>query len=280
MKISELDFLHLLPAFMRDDEAVIALSGAIDELFGDLRVDTLSTWDRIDELTDAECDDLAWELDIDWYDDSLGIAEKRETIKLAQQIKRKRGTKWAVERVLQLYLGEGGVIEWFEKEPPGTPFTFEVYTSNPNVTDETFALFKQAVEIAKNKRSHLIGISHRYMMADKYTGKNYYLYIGNSKLKADISTTTQQSKDMNFIDIATGTIYNLYFYNGKLKMDVATDLQVNDETATTQKEYNFKDFSTGDMYNIYVENGDLKMASVVSGTSVLGSSKLGEFIIA
>ena len=35
MKVSELEFLRLLPAFMRDDEAAIALSKAMNRLIGE-----------------------------------------------------------------------------------------------------------------------------------------------------------------------------------------------------------------------------------------------------
>ena len=35
MKVSELEFVRLLPAFMRDDEAAIALSKAMNRLIGE-----------------------------------------------------------------------------------------------------------------------------------------------------------------------------------------------------------------------------------------------------
>ena len=35
MKVSDLDFLRLLPAFMRDDEAAIALSKAMNKLISE-----------------------------------------------------------------------------------------------------------------------------------------------------------------------------------------------------------------------------------------------------
>ena len=114
MKISDLDFVRLLPAFMRDDEAAIALSKAMNKLIQPpgSRIPTIRTWDEIDSLNEPECDELAWELDIDWYDSTgMSLEEKRETIKLAQQIKRKRGTKWAVERLISAYFGEGYVME-------------------------------------------------------------------------------------------------------------------------------------------------------------------------
>lgn len=173
MKISELDFVRLLPVFMRDDEAVIALSNAVNTLLGEpgKRLHTIKTWDKIDDLNEAECDELAWELDIDWYDSTgMGLKEKRETIKLAQQIKRKRGTKWAVEHLISAYFGEGYVVEWFEKEgrlnadipleddKEAIPYTFKVLTTNAQITAENYDKFVVAAKAAKNERSHIVGI--------------------------------------------------------------------------------------------------------------------------
>lgn len=158
MKLSELEFLRLLPVFMRDDEAVKGLSNAMDKLLGvpSERIPTIRTWDMIDELNDAECDALAWELDVDWYDDTLGIEEKRATIEAAQQIKRKRGTKWAVEQLITAYFGEGYVVEWYEIG--GRPFEFIAMTTNTAITQEDYAKFVEAVRAAKNSRSHIAGV--------------------------------------------------------------------------------------------------------------------------
>lgn len=162
MKISGLDFLRLLPAFMRDDEAVIALSKAVNKLIGEpgKRLSTLKTWDKIHELNEAECDELAWELDIDWYDSTgMSLEEKRATIEVAQQIKRKRGTKWAVERLISAYFGEGYVMEWYEMEDAyNTPYTFIVLTTETHITAENYAKFIEAANAAKNERSHIAGV--------------------------------------------------------------------------------------------------------------------------
>ena len=159
MNLSELNFVRLLPVFMRDDDAVKALSRAVDKLLGEpgKRLSTLRTWDKIDELTDAECDELAWELDIDWYESTgMTLDEKRETIKLAQQIKRKRGTKWAVERLIASYFGEGYVMEWYETG--GDPYTFIILTTNTHVSEENYKKFIETANIAKNARSHIAAI--------------------------------------------------------------------------------------------------------------------------
>lgn len=159
MKVSNLDFIRLLPAFMRDDEAAIALSKAMNQLIGEPggRIPSIRTWDEVDNLNENECDELAWELDIDWYDSTgMSLAEKRETIKLAQQIKRKRGTKWAVERLISAYFGEGYVMEWYETDD--APYTFVALTTNTNTDAHNFEKFVEAVKAAKNSRSHLAGV--------------------------------------------------------------------------------------------------------------------------
>lgn len=160
MKVSELDFVRLLPAFMQEDEAAIALSKAMNQLIGDpgKRLSTIRTWDKIDELDEAECDELAWELDIDWYDSTgMSLEDKRATIKLAQQIKRKRGTKWAVERLISAYFGEGYVVEWYDMDGLA-PFTFVALTTNTHITAENYGKFVEAVKAAKNERSHIAGV--------------------------------------------------------------------------------------------------------------------------
>lgn len=167
MRLSDLDFLRLLPAFMRDDDAVIALSKAVNKLIGEpgKRLDTIRTWDKVDELNEAECDELAWELDIDWYDSvGMSLSVKRETIKAAQQIKRKRGTKWAVERLIETYLGEGLLAEWYEIG--GEPYTFKILTTSTAISPESYAKFVEAANAAKNERSHMTGIYYYWPQAE------------------------------------------------------------------------------------------------------------------
>ena len=174
MKLSELEFLRLLPVFMRDDEAVKGLSNAMDKLLGvpSERIPTIRTWDMIDELNDAECDALAWELDVDWYDDTLGIEEKRATIEAAQQIKRKRGTKWAVEQLITAYFGEGYVVEWYEIG--GRPFEFFVLTTNEAITPEDYAKFVEAAKKAKNSRSHITGVFYFWEQSQEVAARFDY----------------------------------------------------------------------------------------------------------
>lgn len=64
--MSNMDFIKLLPAFRQDDEAAIALSKAVNKSIGEpgKRLATIRTWDKVDELTEAECNegDGSWTL--------------------------------------------------------------------------------------------------------------------------------------------------------------------------------------------------------------------------
>lgn len=243
MKLSELDFVRLLPAFMREDEAVIALSKAINELFKEpgARLDTLRTWDKIDELTEEECDALAWELDVDWYDSTgMKLEEKRETLKLAQQIKRKRGTKWAVDRLISAYFGEGFVEE--HDEIDGEPFAFTVYTTNPDTMVENYNKFVEAVKAAKNERSHIAHI--------------FYLWLQGLGVEFAFDASLHKYEHKK-----AGT------YPRAALVGMGTEAEIKATPATTQTIYNFTKCGTKRCQG----NSAAIVGSAIVGAAVIGS---------
>ena len=141
MKLSELEFIRLLPQFMREDTAVRGLSIGLDIIIPQLSdsVKYLTTWDHIDNLTEAELDELAWELNILWYETDADIAVKREVIKNSDKVYQHLGTKWAVENVIQSYFQNGYIEEWYEYD--GEPGRFCVHSSNPTITGKKLASF-------------------------------------------------------------------------------------------------------------------------------------------
>lgn len=75
MKLADVDVLKLVPEFMRKDEAVLGLAAAVNKLIKEPggKIKTARVWDQIDNLTSEQLDELAYELDIDWYDPALPI---------------------------------------------------------------------------------------------------------------------------------------------------------------------------------------------------------------
>lgn len=158
MKLTTLEFVRLLPQFMREDGAVKGLSAAMDQIVPELArsTATLSTWDHIDELNEAELDALAWELNILWYDTGATLDTKRALVKDSDLVYKRLGTKWAVENVINSYFGEGYVTEWFEYD--GQPGHFRVYSTNPSLNNEKLAEFLNLLNKVKRASAKLDGI--------------------------------------------------------------------------------------------------------------------------
>lgn len=158
MKLNDLEFIRLLPQFMRDDDAVKGLAAGIDSIVPELAasITKLTTWDHIDELSESELDELAWELNIPWYDKSASVTIKREVIKSSDQIHARLGTKWAVENVIRTYFGNGHVSEWWEYG--GEPGHFQVNSSNPSLNNERFNEFLHLLDKVKRASAKLDGV--------------------------------------------------------------------------------------------------------------------------
>lgn len=158
MKLSNIDFLKLLPLFMQNDSAVKGLANGINVIVPrlDSSIKQLSTWDHIDELGDEELDGLAWELNILWYDKGASLDTKRELVKSSDMVYKRLGTKWAVENVINSYFGEGYITEWFEYS--GVPGHFRVYSSNPSLSNERLDEFLSLLEKVKRASAKLDGV--------------------------------------------------------------------------------------------------------------------------
>ena len=158
MKLNDIDLVKLLPQFMRDDAAVAGLAAGVNEIVRELSgsVSLLSTWDQIDQLSEAELDELAWELNIQWYDTGASREVKRSLIKNSDKVFQRLGTKWAVENIISTYFGEGHVEEWFEYD--GEPGHFRVLSPNPSLNNERLAEFLNLLNKVKRASAKLDGV--------------------------------------------------------------------------------------------------------------------------
>ena len=156
MKLSDLDFIKLLPVFMRQDKDVEALAEAMTLALRDSKghLKTVAGWNALDRLTETELDEMAYEFDVDWYNFGASREIKINQIKSAQLIKQRRGTNWALSQALKDVFGEAYVREWYEFG--GEPFTFEVAIKDPITTQEAYEHMLTLVHKAKNARSRMV----------------------------------------------------------------------------------------------------------------------------
>lgn len=133
--ISEIDLTRALPPPLRQDKEMLALAQIIGaELQENSRLARLNIiYARIDELPENVLDILARDLHVDWYDDKFAMAVKREVINNGVKVHKQLGTKWAVERILLDFFGNGKVTEWFEYS--GEAHRFRISVNNLNFND-------------------------------------------------------------------------------------------------------------------------------------------------
>lgn len=145
------NLIKLFPNSLQHDEFVIALIEAFEIQIKELYEEFLSL--VTDDLPDILVDYLAFEKHVDFYDDTLPIEIKRTLVKESIHMHRIKGTKAAIELLIQTVFGDGQVEEWFDYD--GTPYTFRVLTSNSSATTEKAVEFIKSVNSVKNRRSHL-----------------------------------------------------------------------------------------------------------------------------
>lgn len=158
MRLNDLQFIRLLPHWMQEDKADIGLANGMDAITKPVidRIPLLSTWDQLDNIDEWELDEIAWEWNMFWYDNSAPIETKRQLIKTGLQVWSKLGTKWACEQVISAYFGDGYIREWFDYD--GTPGRFRVISSNPTITNVRLNEFLRILDMVKRGSAHLDGI--------------------------------------------------------------------------------------------------------------------------
>ena len=124
-KLYEVD-INSLPYSISTLKNVHNLAEVIRDYLNDIAkdIDTAIIFPRIDELDESLLDVLAYDLHIDWYDDSYNVETKRNVIKTSVNVHRKLGTKYGVETALRAVFPNSKVVPWFETG--GEPYYFDV----------------------------------------------------------------------------------------------------------------------------------------------------------
>lgn len=158
MNTQNVDIVKLLPAFMRDDCAARGLSAPLSDMVQEISatLDLLSTWDHLDTLPEKDLDELAWEINLLWYNKAASMDIKRSIVRNGFLTHSKLGTKWAVENVIATYFGVGIIREWWEYA--GDPGHFKVLSTNPTITNERLDEFLLLLEKTKRLTAKLDGV--------------------------------------------------------------------------------------------------------------------------
>lgn len=100
---------------------------------------------------------LAWSLSLDSWQPYWPEAVKRERIRMAVEIQRRKGTAKSVRDVVRAFGSSLALREWWQLEPKGIPHTFEVVLTLGGSVPNTAAFQNDVIaEIQRTKpvRSH------------------------------------------------------------------------------------------------------------------------------
>ena len=136
-ELQHTSLLDILPQNLLRDEQIKAAAQALD---AELQKITAATKEalllpRLDELPEAVIDLLAWQWHVDFYEPNMSLKTKRQLVRESIAWHRLKGTKAAVEKMVQAVFRGGVVTEWFEYG--GEPYHFRVdILSAPQITAE------------------------------------------------------------------------------------------------------------------------------------------------
>ncbi|WP_197224482.1 phage tail protein I [Lysinibacillus sphaericus] len=150
------DLTKLLPYSLQNDPFTVALTEAfeiqITQLYEEFRA--ISNLYLLKDAPSLLVDFLAFEKHVDFYE-GLTLEEKKNVVRNALHVHRKKGTKFALLRVFELLNLQGRIEEWFEYE--GDPYYFKarIDVSDKGVDDTTIRLLERLIKTYKNNRSWL-----------------------------------------------------------------------------------------------------------------------------
>jgi phage tail P2-like protein len=177
--------LELLPGNLRDDPDIIAASQAVDADYQAM-VEAIShclTFADIDHASSEVVDHLAVEMDVDYYDDSLPLATRRDLVKNGYLVKYQNGTKYALNKILKTFYNNPELQEWFDYD--GEAYYFKIMINNEHISNVENVL--DAIEKAKNARSWLEKI---LFIPD---AQSFNLYLGTACHQTTTYNLTQTS---------------------------------------------------------------------------------------
>ncbi|GAA0206113.1 phage tail protein I [Selenomonas dianae] len=154
--LQSVSLLDILPPNLLADKQIYVAARALDDELQKITEATRNALllPRLDELSEEIIDLLAWQWHVDFYEPSMSIDVKRQLVRESIAWHRIKGTKDAVEKMVQTVFSGGIVTEWFEYG--GEPYHFRIDVLNaPNMTAENMGRLLAVVNASKNTRSWL-----------------------------------------------------------------------------------------------------------------------------
>lgn len=210
-ELQHTSLLDILPQNLLRDEQIKAAAQALD---AELQKITEATKEalllpRLDELPEAVIDLLAWQWNVDFYEPSMSLETKRQLVRESIAWHRLKGTKAAVEKMVQAVFRGGVVTEWFEYG--GKPYHFRIdILSAPQITAENTARLLNVINASKNIRSWLDEITYRRDLQDSiHYAVAPTLHATYEIRPAEITDATAEARQYIGAAVSTHMVYEV-----------------------------------------------------------------------
>lgn len=150
---------HLPESLNRDN--MRELAETIDAKMAEINQmsELVSIYPRIDELSSNLIDALAIQFHVDYYSTSLPLDMRRALVKNSIRWHTRKGTRAALDEILQVVYGNCKVQEWYEYNDK--PYYFMLNVKGSAISDRQIKDILAATNAMKNERSWLRGIVWR-----------------------------------------------------------------------------------------------------------------------
>lgn len=180
MKLQDIQLEQLLPLFMREDPANVAMACVASEALQVFASEILklSTFDALDLLKTTELDALAEELNVLWYDKALTDEQKRVLLLQSDQVYMRLGTVQAAQDVITAVFGESNIEEFYQYG--GRPHFFRIEV-------------KAANALSAENEAKLLRMLDKVKRKSQWLDKIYTNTLGNLPLNIGLHTSFQRT---------------------------------------------------------------------------------------
>ena len=172
-KYKDAEPLSVLPFILAADPDIVSISYAYKRAMLKLVEISAKTmlYADIDSMDEELLNLMALEFNTQYYDESLPIETKRKLVKNSLNWHQRAGTTGAVNELIDIALGDGEVVEWFNFD--GAPGTFKIVTSE-KMNDSSLNFFQNIISKVKNMSSKLVSIEQSSKISmNLYVGINF-----------------------------------------------------------------------------------------------------------
>ena len=133
MNITNLDLLQLFPENFRDDIDIKCFASAFNSVFPKFieKIIRIRLFSRIESLNSNECDFMAHELNVDFYEQGWSLQQKRDTLLKTFYFKLYKGTAKVISDYIANIYNSADVVEWFDYN--GLQYHFKIVIKNINI---------------------------------------------------------------------------------------------------------------------------------------------------